>query len=154
MIEAPWYADIVNFMVMGQLPSEITRAQKEKIRREARKYVWDDPHLWRHCGDQIIRRCVDNQEIPSILAFCHSFACGGHFGPKRTARKILECGLYWPTLFRDAYMACKACENFQKTSNLSHMNQMPNTPLLCARFSIFGASTSWGLFLLPSVMCI
>ncbi|XP_027155271.1 uncharacterized protein LOC113755465, partial [Coffea eugenioides] len=31
--------------------------------------------------------CVSTEEVPSILSFCHSYACGGHFGPKRTARK-------------------------------------------------------------------
>ncbi|KAM2096782.1 hypothetical protein ACFX1R_020383 [Malus domestica] len=31
---------------------------------------------------EIIRRCVHNSEFNSILAFCHSYACGGHFGTK------------------------------------------------------------------------
>ncbi|XP_027155336.1 uncharacterized protein LOC113755559 [Coffea eugenioides] len=33
--------------------------------------------------------CVSKEEVPSILSFCHSYACGGHFGPKRTARKVI-----------------------------------------------------------------
>ncbi|XP_027156595.1 uncharacterized protein LOC113757646 [Coffea eugenioides] len=33
--------------------------------------------------------CVSTEEVPSILSFCHSYACGGHFGPKRTARKVI-----------------------------------------------------------------
>ena len=27
---------------------------------------------------------------------------GGHFGPQRTASKVLEAGFYWPTIFQDA----------------------------------------------------
>ncbi|KAL0324589.1 UNVERIFIED_CONTAM: hypothetical protein Scaly_2426000 [Sesamum calycinum] len=57
--------------------------------------------------DQVVRRCVPNDEHNSVLTFCHNFACGGHFGPKRTARKVLDCGLYWNTLFKDAYEFCK-----------------------------------------------
>ena len=110
----PWYADIVNYLVTRTLPGDLSRTQKDKIKSDAKYYVWDDPYLWKHCSDQIIRRCVSQQEIPSILKFCHSYACGGHFGPKRTARKVLECGLFWPTLFRDSYMFCKACEQCQK----------------------------------------
>ena len=90
----PWYVDIVNYLVTKTLPDDLSRAQKDKIKSDAKYYVWDDPYLWKHCSDQIIRRCVSQQEIPSILTFCHSYACGGHFGPKRTARKILECGLF------------------------------------------------------------
>ncbi|KAH9781478.1 Endonuclease [Citrus sinensis] len=111
----PWYADIVNYLVTRTLPSDLMRAQKDKIKSDAKYYVWDDPYLWKHCSDQVIRRCISEFEIPSILQFCHSYACGGHFGPKRTASKVLECGLFWPTLFHDSYMFCKSCENCQKT---------------------------------------
>ena len=52
---------------------------------------------------------------------------------------MLECGLFWPTLFRDSYIFCKSCENCQKTGNLSHMNQMPLTPILvCEIFDVWG----------------
>ncbi|KAH9726990.1 hypothetical protein KPL70_008483 [Citrus sinensis] len=135
----PWYADIVNYLVTRTLPSDLTRAQKDKIKSDAKYYVWDDPYLWKHCSDQVIRRCVSEFEIPSILQFCHSYACGGHFGPKRTASKVLECGLFWPTLFRDSYMFCKSCESCQKTGNLSHRYQMPLTLILvCEIFDVWG----------------
>jgi len=28
---------------------------------------------------------------------------GGHFSEKKTVAKLLQCGFYWPTLFRDAF---------------------------------------------------
>ncbi|PIN01467.1 DNA-directed DNA polymerase [Handroanthus impetiginosus] len=87
---SPWYTDIVNYLVTKTLPKDLSKAQRDKIKSNAKYYVWDDPYLWKHCSDQIIRRCVSESEIPLILSFCHSYACGGHFGPKRTARKILE----------------------------------------------------------------
>ncbi|KAJ8763895.1 hypothetical protein K2173_003677 [Erythroxylum novogranatense] len=135
----PWYADIVNYLVSGILPDELSRSEKDKIRRDARYFVWDDPYLWKHCSDQIIRRCVPKIEVPSVLQFCHSYACGGHFGPKKIARKIIECGLFWPTLFRDSYLFCKSCENCQRTGSLGHRNQMPLTPILiCEIFDVWG----------------
>ncbi|KAL2242612.1 UNVERIFIED_CONTAM: Transposon Ty3-G Gag-Pol polyprotein [Sesamum indicum] len=135
----PWYADIVNFLVTGVLPRDLTRARKDKIKNDAKHYVWDEPYLWKFCSDQIIRRCVPETEIPSILEFCHSYACGGHFGPKGTARKVLECGLFWPNMFKDAYLFCKSCENCQKVGNLGHRNQMPLSPILvCEVFDVWG----------------
>ncbi|XP_071917221.1 uncharacterized protein [Coffea arabica] len=99
----PWYADIVNFLVTDKFPTGWPKAKRDKLRSDAKFYIWDDPYLWKRGADQIIRRCVSEVEFQSILAYCHSFACGGHFGPKRTARKVLESGFYWPTLFKDAY---------------------------------------------------
>ncbi|XP_062108564.1 uncharacterized protein LOC133819354 [Humulus lupulus] len=99
----PWYADIVNYLASKELPSDLTQAQRNKIKHDARYYIWDEPYLWKHCTDQIIRRCIPESEFRSILAFCHAYACGGHFGPKRTACKIFDNGFYWPTIFKDSY---------------------------------------------------
>ncbi|KAL0292723.1 UNVERIFIED_CONTAM: Retrovirus-related Pol polyprotein from transposon.6 [Sesamum angustifolium] len=60
----PWYADLVNFLVTGTLPRDLSRARKDKIRSEAKYFVWDDPYLWKFCSDQLIRRCVPETEIP------------------------------------------------------------------------------------------
>ena len=96
--ETPWYVDIVNFLVSKTFPGTLSRNEREKTKRDARFYMWDEPYMWKNCSDQVIRRCVPQGEFESFLQFCHSHACGGHFGHKRTFRKILECGLYWPTL--------------------------------------------------------
>ncbi|XP_073153374.1 uncharacterized protein [Henckelia pumila] len=116
--ELPWYANIVNYLVTNGFPSEFSKAQKYKVRSDAKYYVWDDLYLWNHCTDQVIRRCVSASEVIPILTFCHSYAYGGHFGAKRTARKILDCGFFWPSIFRDAYMFCKSCAQCQKTGKL------------------------------------
>ena len=108
----PWYADIVNYMVRGEFLPDHTKANREKIRKEARYYVWDDPYLWKHCVDQVIRRCLSDNEVQSVLSFCHSEACGGHFGPNKTARKVLDSGFYWPHIFRDAFAFCKICDRY------------------------------------------
>ena len=56
----PWFADLANYLVTGEVPSsdEISRAQKMKIKSEAKYYFWDDPYLWKMCSDQVIRRCI------------------------------------------------------------------------------------------------
>ena len=109
--------------------------------------------FWKHCSDQIIRRCVVETEFHSILTFCHSYACLGHFGPKRTAMKVLDSGFYWPTIFKDAYFFCKSCDRCQRTGNLGATNQMPQTYLLL-RFLMYGVWISWDIFLLLLVIFI
>nr|KAJ0221355.1 hypothetical protein LSAT_V11C200079870 [Lactuca sativa] len=115
-------------------PNTFTCAQKDKLKSDAKYYVWDEPYLWKHCPYQIIWRCHQ-----SILQFFHELACGVHFGPNRTLRKVLECGLFWPTMTCVWYLFCKSCEQCQRTRNISQKNQMPQDPILvCEVFDVMG----------------
>ncbi|CAN6566312.1 unnamed protein product [Malus baccata var. baccata] len=138
-LSAPWYADIVNFLVSKRIPSEFTRHQRDKLRHDARFYVWDDPYLWKFCLDQIIRRCVHDSECHSILSFCHTYACGGHFGTQRTALKVLQCGFYWPSIFKDAKTFCLTCDKCQRMGGISAKDQMPHVSILNVEiFDVWG----------------
>ncbi|RDX87581.1 Retrovirus-related Pol polyprotein from transposon 17.6, partial [Mucuna pruriens] len=106
----PWFADICNFIVASQFPPEASRLYKEKIKSDAKYYIWDDPYLWKRGSDHVIRRCIPDSEISLVLHFCHAAAGGGHHGSTRTARKVLDCGFYWPTIFRDAHQFVSTCE--------------------------------------------
>ncbi|RVW67245.1 Transposon Ty3-I Gag-Pol polyprotein [Vitis vinifera] len=44
--------------------------------------------LFKYCVDQIIRKCVPEQEQQGILSHCHESACGGHFASQKTAMKM------------------------------------------------------------------
>ncbi|CAN6718902.1 unnamed protein product [Malus baccata var. baccata] len=129
-VSEPWYANLVNYLVTKRFPTTFTKPQRDKLRNDAQFYVWDDPYLWKYCPDQIIRRCVHNSEFNSILAFYHSYACGGHFGTQRTTLKVLDSGFYWPTLFKDARMFCLTCDRCQRTGNISAKDQMLQVPII------------------------
>ncbi|RVW57983.1 Retrovirus-related Pol polyprotein from transposon opus [Vitis vinifera] len=51
--ETPWYAHIANYLVTGEVPN------------------------------QIIRKCVPEEEQQGILSHCHENACGGHFASQK-----------------------------------------------------------------------
>ncbi|RDX97062.1 Retrovirus-related Pol polyprotein, partial [Mucuna pruriens] len=127
----PWFADICNFVASSQFPPEASQTYKEKIRSDAKYYVWHDPYLWRLCSDKIIRRCIPDIKINSVLQFCHSAPRGGHYESSRTARKVLDCGLYWPSIFRDAHQFVSTCEKCQKAGMaLNQRHEMPQQPIL------------------------
>ncbi|XP_027181858.1 uncharacterized protein LOC113780247 [Coffea eugenioides] len=66
-------------------------------------------------------------------------ACGGHFGPKRTAHKVLESGFYWPSLFKDAYVFCKSYDRCQMVGNIARRDYMPQVPLIFVEiFDVWG----------------
>ena len=126
----PWFADIANFLSTGQIPSHWNAQDKKKFFREVKNFFWDDPYLFKYCPDQIVRRCVPDNEIQSVISFSHSEACGGHFSSKKTAAKILQCGFYWPTLFKDTYEFCKTCDRCQRLGGVTRRNMMPLNPIL------------------------
>ncbi|KAL9460268.1 hypothetical protein AB3S75_003471 [Citrus x aurantiifolia] len=66
----------------------------------------------------------------SILQHCHSREVDGHFSATKTAAKVFQSGFYWPTLFKDAYVFVAACDQCQRTGNISRKNEMPLTNIL------------------------
>ncbi|RVW81003.1 Retrovirus-related Pol polyprotein from transposon 17.6 [Vitis vinifera] len=63
LTKTPWYAHIANYLVTGEVPN------------------------------QIIRKCVPEEEQQGILSHCHESACGGHFASQKTAMKCCNQGL-------------------------------------------------------------
>ena len=87
----------------------------------------------------MVRRCIPQSEVNSVLTFCRSREARGHFGPTRTAHKVFQCGLYWPTIFKDAHVFVKACDNCQRTGTLARRQEMPQTGILALElFDVWG----------------
>ncbi|RVW76535.1 Retrovirus-related Pol polyprotein from transposon 17.6 [Vitis vinifera] len=87
--KTPWYAHIANYLVTGEVPN------------------------------QIIRKCVPEEEQQGILSHCHENACGGHFASQKTAMKVLQSGFTWPSLFKDAHIMCRSCDRCQRLGKLT-----------------------------------
>ncbi|XP_019263252.1 PREDICTED: uncharacterized protein LOC109241000 [Nicotiana attenuata] len=63
---------------------------KKKFLWECRQYYWEEPFLFCICAENIIRRCVPEDEVMPILKACHDSPVGGHHGGNQTARKCLN----------------------------------------------------------------
>nr|GEW57474.1 reverse transcriptase domain-containing protein [Tanacetum cinerariifolium] len=83
----PWFADFVNYHVGNFIVKGMSSQQKSKFFKDVKHYFWDDPHLFKICVDQVIRRYVSGQKVVEILKACHSGPTGGHHGPNYTAKK-------------------------------------------------------------------
>ncbi|XP_042987199.1 uncharacterized protein LOC122315389, partial [Carya illinoinensis] len=113
-----------------QLIAHWSAQDTRKFMHEVRSFFYDDPYLFKYCSDQIIRKCVPNDEISGVLNFFHTEACGGHFSAHKTVAKILQSGFYWPTMFKDAFSFCKTCEPCQKLGGITRRNMMPMQAIL------------------------
>ncbi|RVW21146.1 Retrovirus-related Pol polyprotein from transposon 297 [Vitis vinifera] len=81
------YAHIANYLVTGEVPN------------------------------QIIRKCVPEEEQQGILSHCHESACGGHFASQKTAMKVLQSGFSWPSPFKNAQPCVEAVINAKGSGN-------------------------------------
>jgi hypothetical protein len=107
---APWFANIVNYLVSSQMPLHWVQQDNIKFLSKVKTFLWDDPYLFKYCPGQIIRRCIPEFDQSNVISFCHDHACGGHFSANKTATKILQCGFYWPTMSGDTRAYCTSCE--------------------------------------------
>ncbi|RDX91356.1 Retrovirus-related Pol polyprotein from transposon 17.6, partial [Mucuna pruriens] len=118
----PWFTDICNFVAASQFPPEASQLYKEILRSDAKYYIWDDPYLWRLYNDQVIHR-------------------GGHYGSTRIAKKVLDYGFYWTTIFKDVYQFVSTCKKCQKAGMaISRRHEMPQQPILF--YEVFDV---WGI---------
>ncbi len=60
----------------------------------------------------------------------------GHFAANIVAKKILDVGYWWPTLFKDTHEFCRSCDSCQriggqKTKSLAKLIiTLPNKPFM------------------------
>ncbi|RVW63892.1 Gag-Pol polyprotein [Vitis vinifera] len=72
--KTPWYAHIANYLITGEVPN------------------------------QIIRKCVVEEEQQGILSHYHENACGGHFASQKTAMKGIDFMRPFPMSFGNSYI--------------------------------------------------
>nr|GFA87734.1 reverse transcriptase domain-containing protein [Tanacetum cinerariifolium] len=121
----PWFADIANFHAGNFIKKGLTSQQKKKFFKDVKHYFWDDPHIFRICADQIIRRCVHGQEAFEILKACHEGPSRGHHGANLTTKKIFDAVFFWPSIYRYAHKMIKPCDICQRQGKISQRDEMP-----------------------------
>ena len=85
----PWFTDFANYLASDIIPSDLSFHKRKKFMYDVKKLFWDEAYLYRSCADRLIRCCVLEFEMLSVLEACHSSPVGGHHSGIRTAHKIL-----------------------------------------------------------------
>ena len=58
-----------------------------------------------------------DNEVSSVIKFCHFEACGGHFSSRKTTAKILQSGFYWPIDTTKRLMSSPKCKSVEVINN-------------------------------------
>ncbi|XP_022040567.1 uncharacterized protein LOC110943119 [Helianthus annuus] len=136
----PWFSDLANYLANRYMMKDMSAQQRRKLFRDARKYIWDGPYLFRIGGDRILRRCVAREEGLDILRHVHEGLTGGHHSAHTTAQKVFDCGCSWPTVIQDAIEFVRKCDACQRTGNISSKDEMPQN-----RIQVLEIFDVWGI---------
>ena len=109
---SPWFVEISNYFVSTQFPPNFSSKEKCKIVRKSTPLTWIEGNLFKLGPDQMLRRCVREEEVFDILLTCHDRPRGDHFAAKRTTFNILQVGYYWPTPHQDVRRYTNQCDRF------------------------------------------
>jgi hypothetical protein len=59
-----------------------------------------------------MRKCLTTSETQIVFKELHEGVARRHFAADITAKKILDAGYWWPTLFKDINEFCRRCDNY------------------------------------------
>ena len=113
-----------HFLKSSECPSDLDKAKRRYYRLQYVPYVLIDDVLFRKDYNEMLIRCIDNNQIEKVLSKFHDGSTGGHFSAKTTAWKIMRAGYYWPTMFKDSHAwnrKCIKCAMFAGNERLSAM---------------------------------
>ena len=65
-------------------------------------------------------------EVLDVLSHCHGSMYSGHFGAKKAVARVLECGLYWPALFKNVRDFVIHCDHCQRCGNIFNKMRCPS----------------------------
>ena len=60
--KATWYAHIANFLTTGEISYDWKEQDRKYFFAKIHSYYWEEALLFKYCGDQIIWKCVPEEE--------------------------------------------------------------------------------------------
>ena len=109
----------------GTCPMIWIGTKRKKILHEAHCYIWDDPHLFKLGVNNILWRCVSQEEAKGILWNCHNSPYRGNYSDEKISTNVLQSRFYLPSIFKDAYVHAQSCNKCQRTRSVSKRNELP-----------------------------
>jgi hypothetical protein len=87
-------------------------SSKTKVGHKGKTFHFEKGNMYRVGQDNKLSRCLTTLEAHIVLKELHERVVGGHFATYIIAKKILDVGYWWPTLFKDIHDFCKSCDTY------------------------------------------
>ena len=128
--ENDWYEQMRNFIMDYSFPQQWSKDRKRRLALRSRDFTIIAGQLYKKGIDQVCRRCVSEHEKIGVLKEAHQGITGGHQAAEITKRKILQAGLWWPTMSKDAHLFVKNCDLCQRLGKPTDRDRMPIYPII------------------------
>lgn len=123
-----WYTSIGEYLSTSQFPREMPPGERRKLVLRSKVFQLINGLLYKMGPDQVLRRCVLEEEIQGVLREAHEGSARGHMGLDTTTRKVLLAGLWWLTLHNDAREWVMSCDTCQRAGRPLKRDFMPLNP--------------------------
>ena len=110
---------ILEYLRTGVTPRHLSQDQRKKLAIQALPYTLICDQLYKLGPNGTLRRCLHPAETQQVLTELHDGPAGGHLAANLTATKVLQASYWWPTLNKDAWNHCRACDRCQKSGSLA-----------------------------------
>ncbi|KAL4311530.1 hypothetical protein GQ457_01G019260 [Hibiscus cannabinus] len=72
----PWYADIVNFLVSGIVPPDLSSQGRKKFRHDAKFFYWDEPYLFKQSmmHNKVPAKKIDHESFIIPCSIEHNYS--------------------------------------------------------------------------------
>lgn len=132
-----WYLDFANYMVNDLVPEDLFFHQKRKFLHDVKSYFWDEPFLFRHCADNIIRRCILEVDMLNILKATMLPQLGDTMLVIVLQEKCCRVAII--SQFKDAYEFVRRCGQFHRERSISKHHEMPMRKIMEVKlFDVWG----------------
>ena len=78
----PWYIDIANYLTIGKMPIYFSAQARKLLVEKSFNYSWIIGFMFYTGPEQVMHRCLREDETYNVLMACHDEPCGGHFVAK------------------------------------------------------------------------
>ena len=84
------------------------------VQRMAFKYTMRDDDLYHRMVDDVLLKCLDEDQARVAMGEVHEGICGTHQSAPKMKWLLRRAGFYWLTMINDCftyYKGCEACQN-------------------------------------------
>ncbi|OAE22591.1 hypothetical protein AXG93_1991s1000 [Marchantia polymorpha subsp. ruderalis] len=96
---------IARYLLTLQCPEGLDVEQRTVFIHKAGPYQLQQGVLFKKMADERLCRCLEESEVPRVVSAMHTEDAGGHYATRDTVTKIVNAGLWWPTMFKDVHVS-------------------------------------------------
>jgi hypothetical protein len=100
------------------MPKILNLAQNQKLARKAKPFILKEGIMYIMEQDNIMHKYLTTSRAQIVLKELREGVARGHFVANIIAKKILDVGYWWPTLFKDIHEFCRSYDNCKKIGRL------------------------------------